>query len=226
MIGIISDIHGNLEALEAVLEAGQRFSINRWVCLGDIVGYGPNPVECLELVRSHCDVIVKGNHDDACGCFAEIDEFNQIAKRAILWTIEQLKDVDRDWLSKLPLYVLEEDRMYVHSSPYKPYLWHYIFTESEARRQIQHLPQNIRYCFIGHTHEPFRFVSDNKSELINVGSVGQPRDYDARSCFVVFNESLGKFHFCRVEYDIERTQQKILDRGLPRFLAHRLQLGN
>lgn len=226
MIGLLSDIHGNLEALEAVFRDGQRKNIHRWICLGDIVGYGPNPSECIQLVRNYCEIIVLGNHDEACGLTSEVDEFNKIARHSILWTRTRLKENERDWLRKLPLFEIDHNRMYVHASPRKPHLWNYIFTETEAQRQIAFYPPDVKFCFIGHTHESFHFVSEEGSELINVGSVGQPRDYDSRACFAIFDENLGQVVFQRVEYDIKSTQKKIIDYGLPRFLAERLMYGN
>lgn len=226
MIGILSDIHGNLEALQAVFRDGQDMGVQRWICLGDIVGYGPNPVECIHLVQEKCSKIVMGNHDEACAIFLEIDEFNRIAKKAIFWTRNKLTDEHRDFLRAMKMTEIEDNRMYVHASPKDPILWHYIFNETEARRQTQFYPDGIRYCFIGHTHEPFRVVTDTERELINVGSVGQPRDYDPRASYVLFNEESGVTLFRRVDYDIPTTQRKIIEGGLPHFLADRLQFGN
>lgn len=224
MLGIISDIHANLEALESVLRDGDELGIQDWICLGDIVGYGADPEACIEVVRSRCKIIIMGNHDEAASVEANPDDFNPVARQAIIWTKYTVSDSNRLWLRSLPLDHQEGNRLYVHSSPRDPGLWNYIFTESEARRQMTVLDESVKFCFIGHSHETFRYVDSNGTELINVGSVGQPRDGDPRASYVIFRSD-GVTEHRRVEYDVAKAQQKIIDAKLPAFLAERLQHG-
>ena len=225
MTGIISDIHANWDALKAVFADGESRGVGDWICLGDIVGYGAEPEKCIQSVKEHCRVIVQGNHDEAATLETNPDDFNPVARQAILWTRYTLSPISREWLQGLPYTAREDNRLYVHASPHSPELWNYIFTESEARRQLAGLDATIHLCFIGHTHEPFRFVAPSGAEMINVGSVGQPRDGDPRASYVTLDATNGTTEFVRVEYDIESARQKILRAKLPPFLAERLLHG-
>lgn len=225
MVGILSDIHGNLEALQAVLKAGEERGVREWICLGDIVGYGAQPEECVSIIREKCKTVVMGNHDEAASKVAEPEDFNPVARHAVLWTRYVLTDEAREYLSKLPYSIQDGDRLYVHASPHLPEDWNYIFTESEARRQLSKLPQTVRHCFVGHTHEPFHYIGSDGKEIINVGSVGQPRDGDSRASFALLDPTTGKVENVRVEYNITSAREKILAAKLPPFLAERLKHG-
>ena len=226
---LISDIHSNLEALDAVLEDIHQQGISEVYCLGDIVGYGPNPRECLDKVME-LDVCILGNHDEAV--LSDPEGFNVVALCAIIWTRAQLKSGRRasaaamrrwDFLEELPRTRTEGDFMFVHGSPREP-TNEYVFEEDVYnRRKMEALFDRIeRYCFQGHTHKPGVFtrreffspeqcnlqyrLSDEKV-MINVGSVGQPRDGDPRACYVVLIDD--QVTFRRVEYDIDTTVEKI-----------------
>ena len=225
MIGILSDIHANWDALSAVIADGERRGVREWICLGDIVGYGAEPERCVNEIRERCRTIVKGNHDEAAGLDTNPDDFNPVARQAILWTRYTLTDTSRNWLRTLPFVVQDGIRQYVHAAPRHPESWNYIFTESEARRQLTVLDTVTKFCFIGHTHESFRYVSPTGAELINVGSVGQPRDGDSRASYAIHDAADGKSEIIRVSYDIESARTKIIEAKLPPFLAERLLHG-
>ncbi len=226
---LISDIHGNLEALNAVLEDIRQQGISEVYCLGDIVGYGPNPRECLDKVME-LDVCILGNHDEAV-LFDPVG-FNLVALRAILWTRDQLKRRrgesvaamrHQDFLGALPRIHTEGDFMFVHGSPRDP-INEYVFEDDVYNPQkMEALFDRIeRYCFQGHTHMPgvftrreffspeecnFQYRLTDEKVMINVGSVGQPRDGDPRACYVVLTDD--QVTFRRVEYDIDTTVEKI-----------------
>ncbi|HXG12209.1 MAG TPA: metallophosphoesterase family protein [Gemmataceae bacterium] len=247
MKAILSDIHSNLEALEAVLDDIAAHSVEAIYCLGDTVGYGPNPRECLDR-SMEWPVVLLGNHDQAV--LFDPKDFNPIAERATLWTRKQLDapirtrdDSERRWefLAERPLSHREGDFLYVHGSPSNP-LNEYIFPEDiyNQRKMERIFSQVERYCLHGHTHLPGIFTEDLQfyspeevdyafplgaaKVLINVGSVGQPRDNDPRACYVLLDEEV--VYFRRVEYDVETTIKKIhAIPELDRFLGDRLRLG-
>lgn len=246
MRAIISDIHGNLEALEAVLADIQNQGIKEIFCLGDIVGYGPNPRECIDLVMSKCAVTILGNHDQAA--LFDPEGFNAGAERAIFWTRQMLESGDaasneRRWefLGDLPRMRREGKFLFVHGSARNP-LNEYVFPEDVYnQRKMERIFGLVdRYCFQGHTHIPGVFTEDynfippdglgNRLELgeqkvlINVGSVGQPRDGDNRSSYVVLDDKTVQFR--RVGYDFEKTISKIYPiPDLDNFLGDRLRDG-
>jgi len=235
---LISDIHSNLEALDSVVETIGK-SVDRWICLGDTVGYGANPNECVEIVRELTGHAIAGNHDRAAVGLTDSDYFNPIAKAAIVWTGRILKKENRRYLKSLELTMKIEDSYFVHSSPSNPSSWQYIFSLDDAVHEFSHFTERI--CFVGHSHlafaikehqEHYQVVEDrefhlSKSDryLVNVGSVGQPRDLDPRACSVIWDDENSILRFIRVEYDVERAQKKIVDAGLPQFLADRLKYG-
>lgn len=239
MIAVISDIHGNLEALEAVLEDAGREGANRIICLGDVVGYGADPNMCLDRVRSEAAAAVLGNHDAAAVDLGLSEGFNDVAKAAIRWTAETLREDNRDALRTLPFFFAENGVRYVHASPDEPEAWHYVQTEEEAWASLEACPEP--FCFIGHSHVPFRVLvrggrlsalespvlelKPDDRALVNVGSVGQPRDGDWRASYALFDEQAGRVVARRVEYDIERATRKIREAGLPEVLAARLTVG-
>ena len=233
--GIVSDIHGNLEAFTIALEYFKENNIEKIVCLGDIVGYGPNPEECVNLVRKHCNVSIMGNHDYAAIGLANIEYFNEYAKLSTFWTQEKLSDKSKEYLRSLPFTHEQDQLLFVHSSPKNPSSWDYVLSGEEANKQFKHFDSNI--CFIGHSHVPIIFsestyfrktdflFTNGEKFIVNIGSLGQPRDGDPRSCFVVYDEDKNKIEYVRLDYDIQKTYNKITKAGLPLFLAERLLKG-
>lgn len=246
MRAIISDIHGNLEALEAVLSDIESQGIKRIFCLGDVVGYGPNPRECIDLVMEKCEVTILGNHDQAA--LFDPEGFNAGAERAIFWTRHMLESGDpagneRRWefLGDLPRMRREDKFLFVHGSARNP-LNEYVFPEDVYnQRKMERIFGLVdHYCFQGHTHIPGVFSEDytfqtpeelgytlpleDRKVLVNVGSVGQPRDGDPRSSYVVLDESTVTFK--RIPYDLEKTISKIYTiTDLDNFLGDRLRDG-
>lgn len=227
-IAIISDIHGNLEALEATLLVIDQLSVDTIICLGDVVGYGPDPDPCVDLVKERCEVVLLGNHDEAVVVPEIAERFNDYARWAVEWTTDHLSAENREYLKNRPRDWVNDSIRYVHASPKSPERWTYVFHTAEAARQFEAFAERI--CFIGHTHHPAIFCDNPDAEtfsqadrfLINVGSVGQPRDGDPRLCFGLMNTDTWEFQHVRADYSAERTAQKILDAGLPPLLGQRL----
>jgi len=238
-IGLISDIHSNLEALSVVLDALKENNCTEIICCGDIVGYGANPNECIKLLRSCNLKIVLGNHDAGVLNKTPLYYFNEVAQKAILWT---RKELTRDSLEYLDLLFLV-DHSYpfhiVHASPQAPGKWYYILSLPEAIHQFRFFEKPI--CVIGHTHIPlvveelnnqYRIIEEDEfliesgaHYLINVGSVGQPRDGDPRTTCCIYDTKKKLFKRMRLEYDIKSAAQKILEAGLPKVLSERLFYG-
>ncbi len=241
---IISDIHGNLEALEAVLADIKTQSITDIFCLGDLIGYGPDPGACIDLCQEF-EICLLGNHDN--GALFDPEGFSSGAEKAIFWTRDQIEkrlpenEARWNFLARLPRTVRRGDTMYVHGSPRSP-LCEYVFPEDVYNdRKIKRIFTYIqKYCFQGHTHVPGVFTDDcrflsprdlggryrlnDQRVMINVGSVGQPRDNDPRSCYVVVEDQ--EVIFRRVEYDVSSTQKKIYAiPELDNFLGDRLAEG-
>lgn len=245
---IISDIHGNLEALEAVLAHVRQQGADEIYCLGDIIGYGPNPCECLDRVISSCAVCLLGNHDQ--GALFDPEGFNSGAERAIFWTREQLEkpgadgiQVDRRWdfLGGLPRVHRNDPWLYVHGSARNP-VNEYVFPEDiYNQKKMEKLFSLVPGgCFQGHTHVPGIFTESRtfmtpdeagytyevgqQKFMVNVGSVGQPRDGDNRSCYVIQEDNRLTFH--RVDYDFGVTAEKIYNvPDLDDFLGDRIKQG-
>lgn len=230
-IAVISDIHSNLPALQRSLEIIDKLSVDRIYCLGDTVGYGPAPNECVALVRERCSAVVKGNHD--CGVIGEvpIDHFNTYGQSAIRWTRKHITKKNAEYLSALPLLCVDDDITLAHASPLNPADWRYIFSWPDAERSFAAF--STRLCFIGHTHIPVivgedgsvNMYRDGRRFLINVGSIGQARDGNARATFGLLDTTNQSFEILRLTYDIEATASAILKARLPDYLAHRLFLG-
>jgi diadenosine tetraphosphatase ApaH/serine/threonine PP2A family protein phosphatase len=242
---LISDIHSNLESLTAVLADLRAQGVEEVYCLGDVVGYGPNPRECIDLVMK-CKVCLLGNHDQ--GALFDPEGFNTGAERAIFWTREQLENSNSpagnrrwDFLGELPRNHLEGKFLFVHGSARNP-LNEYVFPEDiYNRRKMEKIFALIeKYAFQGHTHVPgvftedFRFLSPEEINyeyrlsdakvMVNVGSVGQPRDGDPRACYVILEDDLVRFR--RVEYPVEETIRKIYAiADLDNYLGDRLRDG-
>ncbi len=238
---IIADIHSNLEALEAVLEDVQDHGgFGHVWCLGDIVGYGPDPAACIALLRQLDPLCVCGNHDQAAVGKIDIGEFNSDAAWANRWTSEALAEDDRKYLAGLPEIIIEDDFTLVHGSPRLP-VWEYILNALTASDNFRYF--STRFCLNGHTHVPFVFEQDGllvnesymkngdmlvlgeKRLIINPGGVGQPRDRDPRAAYGVYDSEKQVIYHYRVEYDIKMTQTKMEKAGLPPFLINRLGLG-
>lgn len=230
---LISDIHGNLEALEAVLKDVDNRKADKIFCLGDIVGYGANPRECIHVLEDRGISGVMGNHDLAIVNPGKVLDLNPVAKESIDWTREELGFDEREILRKMP-FVIEENKMVLaHADIVKPEDFDYIFDPARdlgayAMFNRAFIDENFKLLkegqvlFIGHTHEPLKLTKDEKI-ICNVGSVGQPRDEDRRACYVIYDEK--KIEHVRVEYDINKTAEKIRRAGLPDELAMRLFLG-
>jgi diadenosine tetraphosphatase ApaH/serine/threonine PP2A family protein phosphatase len=249
---IISDIHSNLEALQAVLRDIEKQKVEEIYCLGDVIGYGPNPRECVDLIMK-CKLVLLGNHDQ--GAMFDPDGFNQPAERAIFWTRSQLespgenrlaKEKRWEFLAERPRFHKENGFLYVHGSARNP-LNEYVFPEDiYNQRKMERIFALVdRYCFQGHTHVPGIFTEQQRDELYqfhspeeieythkldgrktlcNVGSIGQPRDGDWRACYVLLDGET--IIYRRVEYDIETTIKKIYAiPDLENFLGDRLRDG-
>lgn len=230
-IAIFSDVHANLEALQAVLDDFERTQPDTVVCLGDIVGYGANPSQCLNLVREHADIIVLGNHDEAAFDFSKLDEYTEVAQTSARWTAHALSEEEKRYLKSLPFKMTSDDLLFVHSTPRNPQDWEYILSAFEARLYESAFAERV--CFIGHSHVPAVYhlspnashYSPNHRFIINVGSVGQPRDGNWRAAYGLLDTVAGSFEINRVEYDVRQASEKIIDAGLPRILGDRLFRG-
>jgi len=235
---IISDIHANLEAFQTVLADIKEQQCTHVVCLGDVVGYGANPKECLDIVREMNIPVVKGNHDEYIGVEEDPEGFNDAAAEAVAWSRAQLSDDDRKWLRDLKYFRIVANFSIVHATLDAPQRWGYVFEKLEAAASFTY--QNTQVCFFGHTHVPVAFIRDTgvrggtyskfqieqgKKYFVNVGSVGQPRDGDPRAAYVVYDLQLGTIELRRLPYDIATAQRKIRAAGLPERLAERLANG-
>lgn len=237
--GIFSDVHANVEALNSVLDAYQKERIDTLLCVGDIVGYGADPKECIHIIRDRAITAVAGNHDWAVSGRFGIDFFNPAAKEAVLWTQKALDDGAVAYLNNLALTYREGDFCLVHGTPLHPEDFYYMFSIEEARISFRHMQAPV--CFIGHTHVPLTFIKANEMigygetgtvaiaphtmYIINVGSVGQPRDGDPRACFCIYDTDTKTVEIKRTPYDVGSAQQKILQAGIPSFFARRLESG-
>ena len=236
---IVSDIHGNLEAFTAVLEEIDARDVDGILCLGDVVGYGANPNEVIELARERMGATTRGNHDHAAVEPSEESHFNSWAVQAIRWTRDQLTETNLAYLGELPYESFLEDVLLVHASPTEPRSWRYVLSPQAAAREFNAFDES--FCFIGHSHVPMIVLRTEvgTSELldgevalpagarvlINVGSVGQPRDGDPRACFAMLDLDDRSAALVRVPYDHHTARSKIIEAGLPRFLGDRLLLG-
>ena len=243
-IGILGDVHSNLEALTAVSRQMREDGVDHWVQVGDIVGYGPDPQPCLDLVQELGCTVCMGNHDAAVVGLLDTDYFNAYARLAIDWTREQLRTSDVDYLRGLPLVVKHHAYTLVHGTLHMPELFGYVLTQVEAKESLRQ--QETLIGFVGHSHVPAIYIesTDNPQDLqanyeseleisiegankvlLNVGSVGQPRDEDPRAAYALYDTETKQVSIRRVSYDLRATQTKIRAAGLPDVLADRLALG-
>ena len=235
---IIADIHGNLDAFQVVLEDIHAQNATHVVCLGDVVGYNAQPKECLDIVRQMNIPCVKGNHDEYCSTDNHLDGFNPHAAEAVHWTRDQLSIEDKQWLRELKYSRMAANFTMVHATLDAPERWGYVFDKLAAAASFPY--QNTQMCFFGHTHVPVAFMRDtvvrggtyskfkvdpSKKYFINVGAVGQPRDNNPKSAYVIYDMDAQTIELRRLDYDIASAQKKILDAGLPERLAERLAFG-
>ncbi len=238
---VISDIHGNIEALQAVMDDTVHRSVDAVVCLGDIIGYYPDPEQCIEVVRTRACLCVAGNHDYAAIGRIDTGCFTYYAFAAMEWTKAALSSETKEYLATLPLTAEKDGVFFAHSSPSNPQTWDYVFPDSEEAVFEAFTAVGFRLNFIGHTHWPSIMIQSSgrvvlhpehsirlnpgNCYLINAGSVGQPRDFDSRSCYALYDTELQTVSLIRVSYDFSPTQRKIRDNHLPIFLAERLEKG-
>lgn len=224
-IGFISDIHSNLEALTVVLQRLETERVDRVYCLGDIVGYGASPNECVELVRRRCAAAVIGNHDDALIGRTSSSCFNPYARAALEWTMRVISDENLNYLRSLPLTLALDGLLLVHATPHEPAAWSYVLRPEDAPPHYAAMAPHT-HAFIGHSHLPVSFTDpDTGRMIINVGSVGQPRDRDPRAACAVFDTVAGTFEWLRDVYPVQEAAKKIRQTNLPEFLAARLFIG-
>jgi len=239
---IIGDMHANLAAFTAVLDdIEHQGGVEKVWCLGDIVGYGPDPHECIELLRQTNHVCVAGNHDWAAISKIDTAEFNPDAAAACHWTAQQLSSADVEYLENLPLVIEEDDFTLVHGSPREP-IWEYLISSGMAKENFAYFKS--QFCLVGHSHAPLVFSYDESGAcspgqfsanvrlalgrnrlIINPGGVGQPRDGDPRASYAIYDSETRLIRLYRVPYDIRSTQDKMVAYGLPMRLVSRLSYG-
>ncbi|MEK6221673.1 MAG: metallophosphatase family protein [Chloroflexota bacterium] len=238
---IITDIHGNQVALETVLKDAKEDFDAVW-CLGDVIGYGPNPNECIDLVKDQPNLIcLLGNHDAASANLMDISSFNPEARRSVEWTQSVLTDSSLEFIKERPEVSVIEQVTLVHGSPREP-VYEYLLDTRAATDNFEHFENN--YCFVGHTHLPVLFSIAEEDymasltippvnavtklatrSIINPGSVGQPRDRDPRAAYAIFDSEENTWDYRRVDYDIEETQNRMVEIGLPERHVFRLETG-
>jgi predicted phosphodiesterase len=239
--GIFSDVHSNLEAMTVVAQALKSEGADEMLCLGDFVGYYSNPAEVIELIDSmHCWKMVMGNHDSALLGKTPLSKFNQPAADAINWTKPRLKPQHYKFLENLRMREEIGEIQLVHSSPLQSEEWHYLTDQEDLERNFRYFQGFL--CLFGHVHKPF--IAEQKADgsvrileeteytlqkdcryLVNVGSVGQPRDGNPRTCYVFYDSDSKKLSIRRLDYDFETTAKKTIEAGLPEYLANRLKTG-
>ena len=245
LIGILGDVHGNLEALQAAVERLRSEGVQTWLQVGDLVGYGADPEAAIRTVREIGCQVCLGNHDAAVVGYLDTDYFNPYARAAIEWTRGQLSPESLDYIRGLPLVVEHEEFTLVHGSQHLPDRFGYVFSPVEAAESMAH--QATPITFVGHSHVPAAYlqrpgrdlhdldvvfeaefevtIGEAERALLNVGSVGQPRDEDPRAAVALYDTDTRRARIVRVPYDIQAAQAKIRAAGLPTVLADRLALG-
>ncbi len=237
LFAVISDVHSNLEALDTVLEEIKLRKINDIFFLGDAVGYGPDPNGCVERLYESCKVLLAGNHDWGALGLTNIAYFNEYARSAIQWTRNVLTEKNKKILRSFPIKKELKGMLFVHSTPKEPEEWHYLLSLWDAEVNFKYFDGSM--CFLGHSHQPFIIerlpsgelityreqvqITEGNRYIINVGSVGQPRDGDPRASYVIVNNK--NIQIIRVSYDIATVQDKMRKENLPELLIERLSLG-
>jgi len=235
---LLGDIHANLDALQVILEDAKKEKVTHYACVGDLVGYNPNPKECIDIVRDMNMPCVKGNHDE----YASVDDdcigFRPMAAEAIRWTRQQLSAEEKKYLKNLKFVRYVENFTIVHATLDMPQKWGYVMDKLAAAASFSY--QNTAVCFFGHTHVPLAFVRDSvvkggtyemihiepgKKYFINVGSVGQPRDGNPMAGYVIYDLVTNTVTLRRLEYNLKAVQKKIFEAGLPERCATRLEIG-
>jgi diadenosine tetraphosphatase ApaH/serine/threonine PP2A family protein phosphatase len=236
---VLSDIHGNLEALRAVL-ADCAGRVDGLLCLGDLVGYGADPAACVEVMAERAQLLVAGNHEWGVTGRLSLEWFNPMARAAAVWTAEVLGPAHNAWLATLPLTARLGEATLVHASPERPEEWTYVLTPADGYAALAAF--DTRLAFVGHSHQPGHWslgpagrsrragavdlqLAPSHRYLVNVGSVGQPRDGDPRASYAIWDCTDDRVSIRRVPYDLAQTRRKIEAAGLPRFLADRLASG-
>lgn len=239
---ILSDVHGNIEALDAILDRFEAIGgIDAYYCLGDIVGYGAEPQACCDRIRELCEVTLLGNHDAAVAGRMDYSYYYDAAREALDWCRDRLSEQNLEWLKGLPYTHQLGEVELSHGSPYQPEEYDYIFALDQARDLIRLKEDLAKVTFIGHSHltkvfalteddaldvvAPKFTLRDEMRYIVTVGSVGQPRDYDPRACAGLYDTETREFEYVRVDYDIESQRQKILAAGLAENFGRRLLLG-
>jgi diadenosine tetraphosphatase ApaH/serine/threonine PP2A family protein phosphatase len=241
-IAILSDIHANLEALTETLAAVERLRPDRVVCLGDVVGYGASVNECCALVRKVAAVTLLGNHDAAVSGRMDYSFYYDAARHALDWTASRIDPEHLEWLRTLPYAERINGVCFSHGNPVNPEAYEYVFAMEQARELVPHVAALADVSFVGHSHlcktfaiHPAGDVNEvvatkfglrrGHKYVISVGSVGQPRDYDNRASYTIYDSDTKRFEFKRIEYDIETAAEKVLRAKLERNFAHRLYIG-
>jgi predicted phosphodiesterase len=239
-IAVVSDIHSNLEALEAVEKAIDGVGVDAIYFVGDVVGYGPDPNACTMWIMENADIAVMGNHDAAALGEIDIENFNPNAKKAIMWNSDQMEGWAFDYIKTLPMVASQNGVTVVHANPQEPESWNYIFSLWDAERNFSYFESD--FCFVGHSHQSVTVGMEESGQvsvlpgdsftvdagtryLINVGSVGQPRDGNPEACFGLLDTDKGIFAIHRAPYEFKITQEKMVKAGLPKSLADRLAEG-
>jgi len=244
LLAVFADIHANRQAFSACLDFARAHGADRFICLGDYVGYGADPEWTVETVMDLVDrgaLAVRGNHDNAIG--APSETMNAEAQAVIEWTRGRLSTPQRRFLAELPLVLQEDDRLYVHSEASSPAKWYYVQSTAEAGRSLLATAAHVTFC--GHIHRPALYSMSVTGKMTNfvptsgvtvqllqgrrwltvLGSVGQPRDGDPAASFAMFDTSSREITYCRVPYDVDAAAKRIRENGLPIWLADRLSVG-
>lgn len=241
-IAIISDVHSNLEALLEAKREIERLDIDRIVCLGDVIGYGASPEPCCEIVRELAEITLLGNHDAAVSGRMDYGAYYEAARQVLDWTVAALSPRNLAWLRSLPYAYRFGDLCFSHGAPPRPESYEYIFAVEQLEELMPHYKELAEVTFIGHSHmskvfalsendeyfevrDPVVTIQHGLKYVISVGSVGQPRDYDNRACFTVYDTVKRTSQFHRVEYDIESSARRIFEADLALNFGKRLFLG-
>lgn len=227
-IAIISDIHGNLSALEAVITALNEKNPDEWLCLGDIVGYGPNPAECLDIVIDMNIPTVLGNHDAGVADLFDLKYFRNPNRNLLKLSRDLINEQHMKWLKQLPLTINRDNWIAAHASPIRPERWKYLESAFEIRNMLGNLDK--QFCFVGHTHKPslvpqklgIKGIKSDSKYLINPGSVGQSRDHDYRASCAILDTENNEFEILRLDYDVESNLSNIMKLGFTLAEANQL----